>query len=297
MFIKIIIAYLVVCLCSLSHGSQNITLNGHFMASGQSVELSIVGEIDVYDHIYPHCAIFKTEEYCFEAMDAISWHLYGLAFYTPRHKTRTLTDSMSSRGTVLGTLLETYQYQDYLEIGCDYDSVFSSMKPLVTTAIGVDPVRGGTHRMTSDDFFHQNNQRFDLVFVDGLHTAEQTIRDIENSLKILNPGGSIVVHDCNPRFAYRQFNTSDINNGDVWKVVALLRYADDLEVVTVDVDHGVAVIQKRANRHPLPESILLKYKEHSGNILHALDYQDLELHREQLLRLVSIAELKQWLSE
>ena len=42
-------------------------------------------------------------------------------------------------------------------------------------------------------------RRYDLVFVDGLHIADQVERDIVNSLAALAPGGMVVLHDCNPK--------------------------------------------------------------------------------------------------
>jgi predicted O-methyltransferase YrrM len=36
---------------------------------------------------------------------------------------------------------------------------------------------------------------FDLIFIDGDHRRESVRRDVENSLKILAPGGAIVCHD------------------------------------------------------------------------------------------------------
>ena len=43
--------------------------------------------------------------------------------------------------------------------------------------IGVDPMSGGTHRMTSDEFFRRNREqwhyKFDLVFIDGLHEVSR----------------------------------------------------------------------------------------------------------------------------
>ena len=35
-------------------------------------------------------------------------------------------------------------------------------------------------RMTSDSFFNQNKIIFDLIFIDGLHTAEQGFKDLIN---------------------------------------------------------------------------------------------------------------------
>ena len=53
--------------------------------------------------------------------------------------------------------------------------------------------------MTSDDFFRDNKEKFDLIFIDGLHETNQVDRDIENSLKFINKGGTILLHDCLPK--------------------------------------------------------------------------------------------------
>ena len=49
--------------------------------------------------------------------------------------------------------------------------------------------------MTSDKFF-KDNEKFDIIFIDGLHTFEQTIKDIDNSIKFLRDKGVILIHDC-----------------------------------------------------------------------------------------------------
>jgi len=54
--------------------------------------------------------------------------------------------------------------------------------------------------MISDQFFRSipEDKTYDLVFVDVLHLEAQALRDIENSLKHINPSGTIVVHYYNP---------------------------------------------------------------------------------------------------
>ena len=91
-------------------------------------------------------------------------------------------------------------YIKYLEIGTFENELFVPMQNLFQYAVGVDPEQGGTHRMTSDEYFESNysNDMFDVVFIDGLHEAFQTYRDILNALHVLRPGGMILVHDCNP---------------------------------------------------------------------------------------------------
>ena len=55
---------------------------------------------------------------------------------------------------VIQNLIKKYNLKKYLEIGCDQNEVFSQVK--IENKIGVDPVSGGTHRMTSDKFFASN---------------------------------------------------------------------------------------------------------------------------------------------
>jgi predicted O-methyltransferase YrrM len=85
------------------------------------------------------------------------------------------------------------------------------MNDMFQLAIGVDPNQGVTLRMTSDEFFAANQFTFDIVFIDGLH--DQVAKDIENSLRVLNPGGIIVMHDCNPTTKISQLRMGEENRG------------------------------------------------------------------------------------
>ena len=89
-----------------------------------------------------------------------------------------------------------------MEIGCDKDQLFSRVE--IQNKMGVDPYSGENIRKTSDDFFLNNNQTFDLVFIDGLHTYAQVKKDILNSIKFLNDKGIILVHDCLPSSMAKQ---------------------------------------------------------------------------------------------
>jgi SAM-dependent methyltransferase len=50
-------------------------------------------------------------------------------------------------------------------------------------------------RQTSDDFFAANIEQFDIIFVDGDHSYSQTLKDLNNALGCLNPGGVLIVDD------------------------------------------------------------------------------------------------------
>ena len=50
-----------------------------------------------------------------------------------------------------------YENCNYLEIGCFDNKAFDTIPLPLEQKIGIDPLRGGTHRMTSDVFFSNNN--------------------------------------------------------------------------------------------------------------------------------------------
>ena len=68
---------------------------------------------------------------------------------------------------LINALIVELGCRTYLEIGCKDNSTFDKVN--VERKVGVDPERGGTLRMTSDAFFASDTQKFDIVFVDGLH--------------------------------------------------------------------------------------------------------------------------------
>tara|TARA_B100000886_G_scaffold289655_1_gene214822 strand:+ start:442 stop:792 length:351 start_codon:yes stop_codon:yes gene_type:complete len=115
--------------------------------------------------------------------------------------------------------------------------------------------------MTSDDFFRINKNKFDVIFIDGLHEYQQVVNDIENSLGCLNENGVILLHDCLLRTICNQI-TPRINsdwNGDVWKAVVKYRTLVDLDTYTCTADRGIGIILKRKNRNKLIlENIYLK---------------------------------------
>ena len=51
-----------------------------------------------------------------------------------------------------------------------------STKLILKKKIGVDPVSGGNLRMTSDHFFKENKEKFDLIFIDGLHVMSKSLK-------------------------------------------------------------------------------------------------------------------------
>lgn len=155
------------------------------------------------------------------------------------------------RTDLIDEIVKRNGVQSYLEIGCRDDECFAQVD--VPFRVGVDPVSGGTVRATSDEFFAANRDRFDLVFIDGLHLYEQVVADIRNSLAVLNPGGVILLHDCLPTDCVMQYReqASIFWNGDVWKAIVEARTWQDIDTATCLIDQGVGIIRPRPNGAPL----------------------------------------------
>lgn len=149
-----------------------------------------------------------------------------------------------NRVALLNVLAARNPTAAYLEIGCFKNDLFDSI-PL-PVKVGVDPVQGGTVRATSDAFFATNTQKFDLIFIDGLHTYDQVHRDVANALKAINPGGWIAMHDMLPSNAMEQhepFPEIAAWVGGGWKVAFELLQTQGVDFKIVKIDHGVGVIR------------------------------------------------------
>jgi hypothetical protein len=116
-----------------------------------------------------------------------------------------------------------------------------------------------TFKLTSDEFFARianksidiTEASFGVIFLDGLHLADQAYRDMLNSLPILASPGFLVVHDCNPptsHHAREDYKTKGPAgpywNGTTWK--AFIRFKNTYKNLSfvIDTDWGVGVICK-----------------------------------------------------
>jgi hypothetical protein len=199
-------------------------------------------------------------------------------------------NSEIKRFDILNYLIDKYKLINYLEIGVFKGENIREVKALYKN--GVDPGVEGyvvpevDYPMTSDEFFdlikEHEDIKYDLIFIDGLHEYSQVKKDIENSLKHLQPNGFIVMHDCNPVSYDAQIpNRKTIAwNGDVWKsFVEFKQNNPTFECCVVDTDFGVGVIKN--NGEPFLTLPLID-----------LDYQTFDLDRKKYLNLINWDEFK-----
>tara|TARA_Y100000816_G_scaffold259310_1_gene214798 strand:+ start:403 stop:1119 length:717 start_codon:yes stop_codon:yes gene_type:complete len=187
-----------------------------------------------------------------------------------------------NRKFVVQDIIDRNNFKSYLEIGCFDDELFNHI--VCEKKVGIDPLTGGTIRKSSDDFFKDNKEKFDCVFIDGLHVYSQVKKDIFNSLKFLNNNGVILLHDCLPNNYFAQATPRcQYNwNGDVWRAVIECRSKDNLDTYTCYADNGIGVILNRKNKN----SINLDIKDFSK-----IKFKDYFLNYKKYMNLIEYDEL------
>jgi hypothetical protein len=179
----------------------------------------------------------------------------------------------------------------YLEIGVrnvsdNFNHILPCVKFAVDPAVRFEFSLGYT--TTSDEFFTtvapQQKSQFDVIFIDGLHTADQVDRDIRNSLDYLAPDGFIVLHDCNPLSEWHARENQSflltpatgIWNGTTWKAFVKWRMSSQISSCCIDSDWGLGIISRSENLgEPLSE-----FSEF-------YDFDQLNQNRNQVLNLMS----------
>lgn len=172
------------------------------------------------------------------------------------------------RFDIINKLIAKNHYQSYLEIGTRDSDAASKINCAFKVGVDPAPVKRINNdfvlffNKTSDQFFQKNPDKFDLIFIDGLHTYEQSRRDLINAMNSLNENGSIVMHDCLP---HNKEYASLLWNGEVFKTVNDIHNAG-LNYYIVDSDHGCLVIKKQSiNEIAKQDSTELTYEQYVEN--------------------------------
>jgi SAM-dependent methyltransferase len=184
-----------------------------------------------------------------------------------------------NRTDIIQLLINKISAKSYLEIGVSGGENFQKIRCENKVGVDPEPTSPATIFLPSDDFFKQNKETFDVIFVDGLHHSDQVLRDINNSLEVLSDGGYIICHDMNPEKEEHQTIPfcGGTWNGDCWKAFVQLRQErPDLEMCVVNTDYGCGVIHKG--------------QQTALEITEELNFQNFDKNRKQWLNLIEVSE-------
>ena len=155
-----------------------------------------------------------------------------------------------TRTEVIQRMIDFRGYKSYLEIGSFRNENFDKIRIQKKISVDPDPEAYANYQMTSDQYFAENKDKFDIYFIDGLHQHDQVWRDIRNSLEHLNKDGIIVLHDClpkNERMQIEDFTSHQHEEwtGDVWKAYYKAYSELQYKVQVVDTDYGCGIIDTK----------------------------------------------------
>lgn len=176
-----------------------------------------------------------------------------------------------TRSDVVNQLLQLFNEPRYLEIGVNRGETFFAIR--AKEKIAVDPVflfdvaaareadkSASFYEVTSDAYFSDvidPSEKFDVIYLDGLHTFEQTLRDLTNAMRYLTPKGVVLIDDVVPTNYHaslpRQSDAmrvkaavhSEDNSwmGDTYKLVFFIHtFFPSLNYRTITDNHGQTVV-------------------------------------------------------
>ncbi len=190
---------------------------------------------------------------------------------------------MYTRAAVVQAFLDLFEAPTYLEIGVNQGATFHQLRAARKVAVDPtfafaredrEPAPTEYHEIPSDHYFEYAGEQgllFDVIFLDGLHTFDQTLRDLLNAVAMLKPQGVIVVDDVIPNsfdaslpdldqvFALRQLaEAAGVNwamdgswMGDVYKIPFFVdSFMQQLSFATVTENHGQTVIWRQPRAAP-----------------------------------------------
>lgn len=195
-----------------------------------------------------------------------------------------------NRTEIINYLIMRFQYKRYLEIGVGVGNNFNKIE--VPIRHSVDPYYPATFGVGSNKFFRDlpEEEKYDIIFIDGNHTGKAVMRDIQNALKHLSEDGIILVHDCNPpthKVAKKKPKEGWVTwYGDGYRNIIKLRATEpNLFVRVIDTDCGIAIIKptnKKQNTIKIPEKFGYGFmsgdREYSLGLISVQDFLKLDLN-------------------
>ncbi len=143
----------------------------------------------------------------------------------------------------------------YVELGIYKAQTFNLVAPIFKIAHAVDSnprseshitaPNAVWHNRTTDSFISTLDKQFviDMVFIDALHTHDQSLKDFLGIIPFVRPNGLILLHDTYP---YKKQLIIHEKCGDVYKTAWTIRNTmkEEFEIVTLPFYFGLSVIRK-----------------------------------------------------
>jgi len=185
---------------------------------------------------------------------------------------------MKNKAEIINRIIQEVGAISYLEVG--FGDGANYKKIVCESKVSCDPSYKGKEKdifqMESDTFFSVQDSEYDVIFIDGLHHADQVRKDIINALKC--NAKAIILHDTIPPSAAHQIVPRKQLSwtGDVWRaVVGFKQSYPDVKLETYRSDYGLTVIYPEGKKVKKNfENKELSYEEFKANEVELLNIID-----------------------
>jgi len=176
------------------------------------------------------------------------------------------------RSEVVQHLLNLHESSSYLEVGVNRGVTFRAVE--AERKVAVDPEflfdvpesngHEAYYEVVSDEYFGNMSLRetFNVVYLDGLHTFEQTLRDFTNAIEVIRDKGCILIDDIKPNSYHASlpsqhmavklrnglgFGAKDKSwMGDTYRLLFFIQtFFQQYSYATVADNHGQLVVWKK----------------------------------------------------
>lgn len=156
---------------------------------------------------------------------------------------------------IIKAIVKRTQCKKYLELGIYDATTISEIAKIVDYAVGVDCLDLRKYynfnfiQSSTDDFFKNNTETFDIIFIDADHTFDSVKKDFENALNILNKHGIIFLHDTDPM---NIMLTQPGYCNNCYKIVKYIRENHkELDLINLPISEaGLTIVNRKdENRH------------------------------------------------
>lgn len=215
-----------------------------------------------------------------------------------------------TRHDIINSIANCVNASTYLEIGVSRGITFDRVEVKAKTAVDpkfkfdyITKASDNTkyYQLSSDEFFgfHAGDSLYDIIYLDGLHTFEQTLRDLLNSIHYLSPRGVIIIDDTVPSSYFASLNSqkvaSDLRKavgeldkswmGDVYKVVAFIHsFLSCFSYGTVKENHGQTILWK--SHRPFSNSLFLSMLDISN-----MSYAGFLQHHDEFMNYQNLSDM------
>jgi len=180
---------------------------------------------------------------------------YKFAYLGVNQETKNIDFTTLDHGFFIKELCKMTNCQKYLELGVDQNKTFKIISEIVPYCVGVDmsdrriTKNGIFHQKSTDDFFKDNTDIFDIIFIDASHKIENVLKDFKNSLSCLSEYGIILLHDTDPAVK-TLYNKNGDFCGDAADIVEIIeKEYEDLNIITLPFDSaGLSIVNRKKDK-------------------------------------------------